>query len=80
MKLERAKGFEPSAQNSELVDSQVPPQPDKSDYTQIRAQILDSSSPDLAKVVAAWSKLSAPLKAAILAIIATSESQKEEAS
>ena len=80
MKLERAKGFEPSAQNSELVDSQALPQSEKSDYTQIRAQILDSSSPDLAKVVAAWSKLSAPLKAAILAIIATSESQKEEAS
>jgi hypothetical protein len=34
----------------------------------------------LAKVVAAWSKLSAPLKAAILAIIATNENQKEEAS
>jgi hypothetical protein len=31
----------------------------------------------LAKVVAAWSKLSAPLKAAILAIIATNEIQWE---
>jgi hypothetical protein len=75
--MERAKGFEPSTQNSEASQRQVPPQCSQEGYTQIRAQILDSSSPDLAKVVAAWSKLSAPLKAAILAIIATNEIQWE---
>jgi hypothetical protein len=78
MKLERAKGFEPSAQNSELVDSQALPQSEKSDYTQIRAQILDSSSPDLAKVVEAWPNLPGPLKAAILAIIDSSAASKED--
>jgi hypothetical protein len=78
-KLERAKGFEPSAHNSQPPQSQVPPESTEAGHTQIRAQILDSSSPDLAKVVAAWSKLSAPLKAAILAIVATSKDQKEEA-
>jgi hypothetical protein len=67
--LERAKGFEPSTQKSELIDSQASSQTDKTDYTQIRAQILGELGPELARAVAAWSKLPAPLKAAILAII-----------
>jgi hypothetical protein len=33
---------------------------------------------DLVKIITAWSHLPCPLKAAILAIIATSESQKEK--
>jgi len=71
--MERAKGFEPSAQKSELIDSQASSQTDKSDYTQICAQIPGELGTDLSRVVAAWSKLSAPLKAAILAIINSSE-------
>jgi len=40
-------------------------------YTQIRAQIEKPLEPDLAAVVAAWPSLSAPLKAAIVAIANT---------
>ena len=75
--LERAKGFEPCAQKSEPLQQQFNPQNSQSDCTQIRAQISGASCPDLAKVVAAWAKLSAPLKAAIVAIIATNEDHKE---
>jgi hypothetical protein len=71
--MERAKGFEPFAQKSELVDSQAPAQTGKSDYTQIRAHATGATCPNLAKVVAVWSKLPAPLKAAILAIVNSSE-------
>jgi hypothetical protein len=73
MKLERAKGFEPSAQNSEVAQNQASPQPAQDDCTQIRAQILGELGPDLARVIAAWSSLSQPLKAAILAIVNSSE-------
>jgi len=67
--MERAKGIEPSCKKLELIDSQAPAQIDKADYTQIRAHAAGSSCPNLAKVVASWSELSPPLKAAILAII-----------
>jgi hypothetical protein len=68
-KLERAKGFEPSAQKSEPFQPQYNPHSSQSDYTQIRAQILDALGLELSQVVAAWPSLSEPLKAAILAII-----------
>jgi hypothetical protein len=71
--LERAKGFEPSAQNSKGKQNQASQQPAQDDCTQIRAQILSELGPELAQVVAAWSSLSQPLKAAILAIINSSE-------
>jgi hypothetical protein len=77
--LERAKGFEPSAQKSESTQNQVFPQPAQEGYTQIRAQILGELGPELARVVAAWSSLSQPLKAAILAIIDSSAASKEDA-
>jgi hypothetical protein len=71
--LERAKGFEPSARNSESTQNQATPQPAQVGCTQIRAQILGELGPELARVVAAWSKLPAPLKAAILAIVNSME-------
>jgi hypothetical protein len=71
--MERAKGFEPSAENSEVLPNQQSSETAKVGCTQIRAQIPDSASPDLAKVVAAWAKLSPPLKAAILAIVNSSQ-------
>jgi hypothetical protein len=71
--LERAKGFEPLAQNSESPQNQEFPKSGREDYTQIRAQILGQLGPELTHVVAAWSKLSPPLKAAILAIVNSSE-------
>ena len=71
--MERAKGFEPSAQSEKAVDSIGSPQVSSSDYTQIRAQILGQLGPELTRIVATWSKLPAPLKAAILAIVNSSE-------
>jgi hypothetical protein len=71
--MERAKGFEPSTQNSESAQNQASPQPAQDDCTQIRAQILGELGPELARVVVAWHSLSQPLKAAILAIVNSSE-------
>jgi hypothetical protein len=73
MKMERAKGFEPSGGKSQSAQNQYLPSITQVDYTQIHAHAADASCPDLAKVVAAWAKLPAPLKAAILAIISPSE-------
>jgi hypothetical protein len=70
--MERAKGFEPSAQNSQIAYNQCSSQPSKSECTQIRAHNTGPACPELAKVVSAWSKLPAPLKAAILAIVQSS--------
>jgi hypothetical protein len=71
--MERAKGFEPLAKKLELVDSQTFSQTEKSDNTQIRAHAVVTSCPKLAKVVAIWGNLPAPLQAAILAIVNSSE-------
>ena len=68
-RMERAKGFEPSAQNWQSPQSQENPQAPDSDYTQIRAQISGPIDPDLSKVAQSWPALSPPLKAAILAIV-----------
>ncbi len=78
--MERVKGIEACAQNPQTTENQHVPEDGERAYTQISAQILDSSCPDLARVVAAWPNLSAPLKAAILAIVATNDKQKEAAS
>ena len=67
------KGIEPSPQNSESAHNQPLPTQAQAGYTQGRAQIPDAASPDLAKVVAAWTNLPAALKAAILAIVNSSE-------
>ncbi len=67
--MERAKGFEPSTQNSETPQPQPVSNSLKAGYTQIRAHAADVFCPDLARVVAAWDKLPASLKAAILAIV-----------
>jgi hypothetical protein len=71
--LERAKGFEPSTHNSEGAQNPASPEPAQEGYTQIRAQILGELGPELARVVAVWLKLPAPLKAAILAIVNSME-------
>jgi hypothetical protein len=73
--LERVKGIEPSTENSQAAPNQSVPTSAQDTYTQGRAQIPDSSCPDLAKVVAAWLSLSQPLKAAILAIVAASKNE-----
>jgi hypothetical protein len=67
--LERVKGIEPSAETSQVAKNQSVPTSAEDTYTQGRAQIQDSSCGALAQVVGAWSSLSQPLKAAILAIV-----------
>ena len=72
------KGIEPSSDNAEHVAKQSFPPASQDPATQIRAQTLDASCLDLAKVVASWSKLPSPLKAAILAIIGANENQRND--
>jgi hypothetical protein len=52
--MERVKGFEPSAQNSQPANSQIVVKLLQAGCTQIRAHEPGAASPDLAKVVAAW--------------------------
>jgi hypothetical protein len=67
--MERVKGIEPSTENLQAAQSQLVTTLANDTYTQGRAQISDSSCPDLARVVDSWPSLSQPLKAAILAIV-----------
>jgi len=69
--MERVKGIEASAEISQVAEHQHATQDGERGYTQIRAQIEKPLEPDLAAVVAAWPSLSAPLKAAIVAIANT---------
>jgi len=69
--MKRVKGIEAFANNSQPAENQRATQEGERAYTQIRAQIEKPLEPDLAAVVAAWPSLSAPLKAAIVAIANT---------
>jgi hypothetical protein len=73
--MERVKGIEAFAENSQAAENQHTPGDGKEAHTQIRAQIEKPLEPDLAAVVAAWPSLSAPLRAAILAIANTATSK-----
>ena len=74
------KGIEPCTENSFVPDNQsVAPLAD-SDNTQMRAQILGALGRDLSRVVVAWAQLSAPLKAAILAIVSSITARQEDES
>jgi len=77
VKMERAKGFEPSAQSAQTPHSQGNPQPVNPGYTQIRAQISNPRPPDLEKVIDAWPSLPKALKAAILAIVNSASADRE---
>ena len=74
------EGFEPFADNSLVPDNQPVAVQAETDNTQIRAQILGALGRDLSQVVVAWAQLSAPLKAAILAIVSSSTVRQEEES
>jgi hypothetical protein len=74
--MERVKGIEACADNSQPADNRQATQEVERGYTQIRAQIEKPLEPDLAAVVAAWPSLSAPLKAAIVAIANTVTDKK----
>ena len=76
VKVERAKGFEPSTEKSQPPEAQSPPPSTSPPCAQIRAQIPDASFRDLARVVASWPELSAPIRAAVLALVDTSLAQK----
>jgi hypothetical protein len=63
------EGFEPFAGHTEVAHNQSILDSARIGNTQIRAQITDALGRDLSQVVAAWSKIPVPLKAAILAIV-----------
>jgi CO dehydrogenase/acetyl-CoA synthase alpha subunit len=69
MKMERAKGFELSALNSQPLENQSVAEHGETPYTQLYAQILDNDRRDLSQVVKAWAGLPAAFKAAIMAIV-----------
>jgi hypothetical protein len=74
------KGIEPSVENSEVAQNQSIANPADSGNTQIRAQMAGAMGRDLSLVVAAWAHLSAPLKAAILAIVISASAVQEDES
>ena len=76
-RMERAKGFEPSAQSAQVIDGQRSVQSISEGYTQIRAQFPAAEPSDLQTVVSAWSSLSKGLKAAILAIVHSATAEPE---
>ena len=65
------KGIEAFADNPQAAEIKHIPGDDARAYTQPYAQIEKPLEPDLAAVVAAWPSLSAPFKAAIVAIANT---------
>jgi protein involved in temperature-dependent protein secretion len=71
------KGIEPLSEYSQALQDQSIPDAASSAHTQIRAQITNALGRDLSQVVAAWSKIPAPLKAAILAIVNSSTASME---
>jgi hypothetical protein len=73
---ERAKRFELSAVNSEVAESEGNAGSASGGYTQIHAQIAGASGRELSQIVAAWEKLSVPLRVAILAIVQSVEAAK----
>ncbi len=68
---ERAKRFELSTRNSDDAEGEMVAYLPRGENTQIRAQILGVLGRDLSLVVAAWEKLPAALRAAVLAIAST---------
>jgi len=78
VRIHRSGGFEPSADYSQGSQDQLVVDSSQRAHTQIRAQIPDALGRDLSQVVASWSKLPAPLKAAILAIVNSSNLIQED--
>ena len=73
-------GFEPSFKSSEPAQDQLVAESSQSENTQIRAQMEGAWGRDLSRVVAVWSKISDPLKAAILAIVNSATAVSEDES
>jgi hypothetical protein len=69
------KGIEPENPQAQSSGFQPVKSSPESGYTQIRTQIEKPFNSDLDTVVSAWSKLSGPLRAAILAIAATASKE-----
>ena len=74
--VERVKGIEPSAVTPQPIEPQSASPSSAPPYTQIRAQISGASLRELAHVVAHWDELSAPIRAAILALVDTTLAQR----
>jgi hypothetical protein len=69
----RAAGFEPAAPPAEAIEDERGKGSGHPPGAQIGAQISVPACPDLARVVAEWEHIAAPLKQAVLAIVAASE-------
>ena len=67
--MERVKGIEASTVISQSSEIEPVKSSAETGYTQIRAQIEKPVDSDLEKVISAWPELSAPIKAAILALV-----------
>jgi len=65
------KGIEASSANPQSSENHSLSCDGENGYTQICAQIEKPLDSDLAAVVSAWPKLAAPLKNAILALVAS---------
>jgi hypothetical protein len=75
MDMERAKGFEPSPENTQPAENQHDRSDGKREYAQLYAQIQGKDGRDLSHVVTAWAELPGALKAAILAIVNSATSK-----
>jgi hypothetical protein len=69
--MKRVKGIEASTDISQSAETKCVTCGCKSAYTQIRAQIEKPFDPELRRIIAAWPVLSAPLRAAVLALVDT---------
>jgi hypothetical protein len=75
--MERVKGIEASADNSQSTENKCVTCGCESGYTQIRAQIGNPVDSEFEKVISAWPELSAPIKAAVMALVGTAAASKE---
>ena len=66
--MERVKGIEPSAQSSQVVDTQCSATTANTGVSHIRSQIPGSLSPELAQLVEKWPQLPCSVQNAIIAI------------
>ena len=72
--MERAKGFEPAHESKQVVEGEAADLPQAIMGSRIGSHITDSDRRDLARVVASWSTLHPAVRAAIVAIVSSSES------
>jgi hypothetical protein len=75
-KLERAKGFEPSTQNSQASDLEAVANLPKAGYTQIRAQFSEDG--ELNRLCRLWARVPVKVRAAVLSLVDSVANGEEE--